>query len=116
MLNARGFTTCAVWLLFCSRGAAGQSPTFGKDVAPILHDHCVACHQPEGDAPFSLITYSEAKAHARQIADSTGHKYMPPWKPDDVGVFAGERRLADDDIAVLSRWAAAGAPEGATSK
>jgi tetratricopeptide (TPR) repeat protein len=112
MLNARGLTACAVWLLFGSSEAAGQSPTFSEDVAPLLHAHCVTCHQPEGDAPFSLITYSDAKIHAKQIADITVHKYMPPWKADDVGVFAGERRLSDHDIAVLSSWAAAGAPEG----
>src|SRR5689334_476636 len=115
MLNARGLTACAAWLLFCSSQAAGQSPTFTEDVAPILHAHCVACHQPEGDAPFSLITYSNAKLHARQIADVTVRKAMPPWKPDDVGVFAGERRLSEYDIAVLSSWAAAGAPEGTAS-
>jgi tetratricopeptide (TPR) repeat protein len=115
MLNARGLTACAAWLLFCASQAAGQSPTFTEDVAPVLHAHCVACHQPEGDAPFSLITYFDAKVHARQIADITVRKYMPPWKPDDVGVFAGERRLSEHDIAVLTNWAAAGAPEGTAS-
>jgi Tfp pilus assembly protein PilF/mono/diheme cytochrome c family protein len=112
MLNARGLAACAVWLLFCSSQAAGQSPTFTRDVAPVLHAHCVACHQPEGDAPFSLITHSDAKIHARQIADVTVRRYMPPWKPDDVGAFVGERRLSEQEIAVLSNWAAAGAPEG----
>src|SRR5215831_4288182 len=115
MLNARGLSACAVWLLFSSEAAAGQSPTFTEHVAPILRAHCVTCHQPDGDAPFSLITYSDVKIHARQIVDVTVRRYMPPWKPDDVGVFAGERHLSDDDLDVLSRWAAAGAPEGAAS-
>jgi tetratricopeptide (TPR) repeat protein len=38
---------------------------------------------------------------------------MPPWLPDPEYVrLAGERRLTADQIAVIQRWAAAGAPEG----
>ncbi|HKD36401.1 MAG TPA: hypothetical protein VKB78_06355, partial [Pirellulales bacterium] len=29
--------------------------TFHRDIAPIVFDHCAACHRPEGSAPFSLL-------------------------------------------------------------
>ena len=99
----------------CSLNASESGPpTFSKDVAPILYAHCVACHQRDGDAPFSLVTYDDVRRRARQIAEVTAKRYMPPWKPDsDSPPFAGERRLDDDQIALLDRWVKAGAPEGA---
>ena len=33
------------------------SPTFTKDVAPILYKHCASCHRPGDIAPMSLLTY-----------------------------------------------------------
>ncbi len=38
---------------------------------------------------------------------------MPPWKPDPgFGDLAGERRLSDDAIATIDRWAKGGLVEG----
>jgi Flp pilus assembly protein TadD len=38
---------------------------------------------------------------------------MPPWPPEPGhGVFAGERRLSDAEIATIGRWVASGAPPG----
>jgi tetratricopeptide (TPR) repeat protein len=92
---------------------APLAPTFARDVAPILFEHCVTCHHPEGSAPFSLLTYEEARSRARLIADLTRRRYMPPWKPEPGhGAFVGARRLSDDQIATFERWAAAGAPLG----
>ena len=86
---------------------------FGRDVAPILERHCVECHRPGEVAPFPLITYDDAKTHAKLIAKVTASRYMPPWKPvHGYGRFQGERRLTDAEIATLNRWAALGAPEG----
>ena len=67
---------------------------FSKDIAPILYRHCVTCHRPDGVAPFSLITYDDARRHAMQVATATARRYMPPWKPAP-GYFEGERRLSD---------------------
>src|SRR5438067_2152029 len=87
--------------------------TFNRDVAPILWTRCASCHHPDGPAPFSLVTFADAKAHARQIAEVTRRRYMPPWKPDaGSGPFVGERRLSDREIDQLSRWVDEGAAEG----
>ena len=100
-----------------SRSGAGEQPgepvTFNRDVAPILYANCVGCHRPGGIAPFSLTTYADAGERAANIAAATSARRMPPWKPvPGHGRFRNERRLADAEIAVLSRWAASGAPEG----
>ena len=93
--------------------AATEPPTFTRDVAPLVYAHCASCHQPDGDAPFSLVAYDEVRRRAWQIAGVTAKRYMPPWKPDgDSPAFVGERRLRDDEIALVDRWVKAGAPEG----
>jgi Flp pilus assembly protein TadD len=87
--------------------------TFARDVAPIIFGRCASCHRPTGPAPFSLLTYADVRQRARQIADVTERRYMPPWKaqPPPEG-FVGQQQLSDAEIDVLRRWAAAGAPEG----
>ena len=91
--------------------AAEPTATFTRDVAPILYAHCAPCHQPDGDAPFSLIAYADARPRARLIAQVTARRYMPPWKPESHD-FAGDRRLSDAQIATIGRWVAGGAIEG----
>jgi len=97
------------------RGAAdpARAVTFNKDVAPIIFQHCTSCHRPGEIAPFSLQTYEDVKQRASLIADATTHRFMPPWKPDPgYGDFEGERRLTDDQIAVIRQWVADGVLEG----
>src|SRR6476660_3387875 len=117
MVMFRGPVACTAFLLLASvnHAAAQSAPTFSQHIAPILTTHCVACHQPGGDAPFSLLSFADARRRANQIADVTSRRYMPPWKPDDAGVFAGERRLSDHDIDTIRKWARAGAPQGTPS-
>jgi mono/diheme cytochrome c family protein len=104
-----------VLLFGASAAQAVQSPpaTFTKDVAPILFANCASCHRPGEVAPFSLLTYQDAKRRASQIADVTEQKFMPPWLPvDGHGEFQGSRRLTESQIKTLRAWSDAGAPEG----
>ena len=96
-----------------SADAPAAAPTFTSDVAPIVFANCAPCHRPDGIAPFSLLTYADAARHADEIVEQVTARHMPPWLPEP-GEFpiVGERRLRDDQIAVLQRWAAGGAPEG----
>ncbi len=87
--------------------------TFNRDIAPVLFHYCAPCHRPGEAAPFSLLTYADAKRRARQIAAVTHSRYMPPWPPEPgEGEFEGERRLTEAQIKMIAEWAAAGAPEG----
>lgn len=38
-----------------------STPTFAKDVAPLLQRNCQTCHRPGQAAPFSLLTYEKAR-------------------------------------------------------
>ena len=92
---------------------AQEPVTFARDVAPILFEHCVACHREGGIGPFSLETYAGARERAGLIAAKTEARTMPPWLPEPgPESFVGERRLSEDAIETLRRWADGGAPEG----
>jgi len=87
--------------------------TFTRHVAGILWTHCVACHRPGEVAPFSLMSYEDAKHRARHIASVTSERFMPPWPAEPGhGQFRDERTLSDREIALLEEWARAGAPQG----
>jgi Flp pilus assembly protein TadD len=87
--------------------------SYSKDVAPLLVERCGMCHHPGGPAPFSLLTYSDAKRRATQIASVTKKRFMPPWKADPAnGPFVGQQPLSDAEIQLLQRWADEGAAEG----
>src|SRR5258708_35756605 len=100
-------------LLLFAGTLSAATPTFNKDVAPILYQHCVTCHRPGEVAPLSLLTYSDAKRGAPMIAQATAKHIMPPWKAaPDFGEFADARVLSDAQLATIAAWAKAGSPEG----
>jgi tetratricopeptide (TPR) repeat protein/mono/diheme cytochrome c family protein len=87
--------------------------TFNRDVAPILFANCSTCHHSGDAAPFSLLTFEDARKRYKQIVDVTRRRFMPPWQPmPGHGEFAGARRLTDEQIQTLDNWAKAGAPRG----
>jgi tetratricopeptide (TPR) repeat protein/mono/diheme cytochrome c family protein len=102
---------CALVAIASPPAATEPAVTFTHDVAPILYAHCAPCHQPGGAAPFSLLTYADARPRASLIARVTGSRYMPPWKAE-IGDFAGDRRLSEPQISTLQRWADERMPEG----
>ena len=94
--------------------AIGQPPpTFSRDIAPILFEHCGGCHRPGQFAPFSLLTFDDARPWARAIRQQVATRQMPPWKPEaGHGDFTRVRRLSDAQIALIDRWVEGGAMEG----
>jgi len=100
-------------------GLAGQNPsptrevTFAKDVAPILYKNCTYCHRPGEVAPFSLMTYRDARPWARSIKNAVARRTMPPWNADPhYGDFRDPRWLSDADVATIVAWVDGGAKEG----
>jgi Flp pilus assembly protein TadD len=90
--------------------------TFNKDIAPLIFEHCAACHRPGEAGPFSLLSYQDVRRHATQIVSVTRQRYMPPWLPEQGhGDFVGERRLSDAQIDMIQEWVKEGMPEGAAS-
>jgi tetratricopeptide (TPR) repeat protein/mono/diheme cytochrome c family protein len=91
---------------------AGQV-TYNRDIAPIIYRSCSTCHRPGEAGPFSLLTYSDVKKHARQIAELTQSRAMPPWLPEPQSAkFADEMRLPDAQIDLIQKWVGQGEVEG----
>src|SRR5262249_7950828 len=104
----------ALVLLFTAPAGAAD---FYHDIGPIIYHNCSACHRPGESAPFSLLSYDDAKRHAAQIAEVTKKRYMPPWLPQaGYGDFSEERRLTDAQIAAIDQWVKAGAPAGTPAR
>jgi Flp pilus assembly protein TadD/mono/diheme cytochrome c family protein len=108
---------CALGVRAAAPGtaAAASTPlTFYRDVLPIFAAHCVGCHHPGGSGGFDASAYGEVRPRARAVADAVRRRVMPPWKPEPGygGPFVGERRLQDEQIAIVARWAAEGAAAG----
>ena len=113
----RAAAIALAWSASASIAAAqeqgARAVTYNGQIAPILNELCVSCHRPDAVAPFSLSTFAEVRARARMVAIVTQRRVMPPWKPaPGVARFLGERRLRGDQIDLIQRWVAAGAPEG----
>src|SRR5580692_1293784 len=92
-------------------GTGTSSPTFTKDVLPILQKNCQGCHRPGEVAPMSLITYQDARPWAKAMKTAVVTQKMPPWFAE-VGHFANDRTLSKAEVDTLSTWADNGAPEG----
>ena len=105
------FITCVS--IVAAMAQSGETPTFSKDVAPILFKNCVSCHRPGEMAPMSLLTYAQARPFARSIREKVELGTMPPWHAEaPTGTFLNERQLTSTEKGILVRWASNGAPEG----
>ena len=104
---------CISFVLGVLPASAVGQVTFSKEVAPVLFSKCTQCHHSGGSAPFSLLTYADARPRAAQIAQLAASRLMPPWKVDpDDHRFIGLDPLTATEINILQRWAADGAREG----
>ncbi len=97
--------------------AAGESsPSFEKDVRPILKTHCFHCHgegdELKGKVDLRLRHFmAETKTHDGQV--------LVPGKPSESLIFSmvesgdmpkGEKKLNANQVAIIAQWIAAGAP------
>src|SRR5689334_9127615 len=105
LVSANGRTT----------GIEQRRPNFVEDVAPILHANCIACHRPGTPAPFSLLSYDDARARAKEMREAVSSRQMPPWSAmaaSGYPALSNDRRLAARDINTITAWIDAGAPSG----
>ena len=123
--SSRGPAVCAlslVLLLGTAKAGVAQaqsSPTFAEDIAPILYESCVRCHQPNGIGPMSLLGYEDARMYATRIKRKVQSREMPPWHLDPtVGIqaYKNDISLSDFEIERITSWVDAGAPEGDPAK
>ncbi|MDP4221324.1 MAG: cytochrome c, partial [Bacteroidota bacterium] len=86
---------------------------FTKDIAPLIFHNCSSCHRAGQVAPFSLLSYEDARKHSKEIVEMTTSRRMPPWKAKhDYVKFSGERRLSDAEIKTIKDWVQSGMEYG----
>ena len=107
------FSLLALATVSAWAATGGSQVTFHKDVEPILQKHCQECHRPGEIAPFSLLSYKDARPWAKSIRADILTKKMPPWFADPhYGHFSNDRSLSQDELATLVSWVDTGAKEG----
>src|SRR5579864_8864512 len=90
-----------------------NSPTFNKDVLPILQRDCQSCHRQGQMAPMSFLTYEGTRPWAKAMKAAVATKKMPPWSADSqYGPYLNDRSLKRSEIETIAKWADSGAPEG----
>ncbi len=99
------------------KASARQAPPSAKARSSLGAEaqRAKAAHDPicVAGAPFSVLDYGPVRRYARAISSAVQRRAMPPWLPEPGhGEFAGERRLHDDQIALIAKWVESGAPEG----
>src|SRR5687768_11175114 len=112
----------AALLVACSSSvaaaSAGDAPDFERDVAPVLVNHCLDCHQPTkksgelnlstrasllagGESGAALAAGGEGESLLLKRVESGA---MPPPDAKDAHPLSAEQ------VGVLRAWVAAGAP------
>jgi hypothetical protein len=99
--------------VFSKGTSTHYTPTYYRDVLPILRGHCEVCHRAGGIAPISFESYAEARPYAEAIRVATQNKSMPPWfAVAGIGRFSNDPSLSAEEISTLAAWVAAKAPAG----
>lgn len=86
--------------------------TFHRDIEPILQEHCQRCHHPKDVAPFSLLSYEDARNWADDIKDYTAKRLMPPWPVTGGVPLKDDISLSQKDINLIAQWVEEGCPKG----
>ena len=117
-LFAAALAIAATWPPFVSVEAApSATPTFNKDVLPVLQKQCQECHRPNSIAPMSFMTYKDTRPYARAIEKAV-------VSTDDAAVVCRSDRRAFQEHETADRrrdrvaqrmgeeWRAGRRPEG----
>lgn len=97
-------------------GVAGV--TWFGNVAPIVSEHCMGCHQQGGIAPFGLVEYQDAADNAKRMLEQIDKGAMPPFdaqeSPDCTPRFGwkDDPRLSAAEKQTLHAWVDGGMAKG----
>lgn len=90
---------------------ATLTPSYERDIAPIIAQNCAACHRESGIAPFALDSHTMVQGWSPMIREVLMTRRMPPGQVDPhIGDFENSMVLADHQVQQLVHWIEAGAP------
>jgi len=109
-------------LLACN-GTEPEPPTPGEvtwhgDIAPLVQENCVVCHNEDGMQPDIVFSPETAQALAPSMLHEVTSGAMPPFYAEQTEVcdnpwgFAPDPRLSEEDKDLLAAWVDGGAPLG----
>ncbi len=94
-----------------------MSVSYANDVAPILEQRCVTCHQEGGIAPFAMSSHQMVQGWSPMIRETLITKRMPPGQIDVEysNDFHGVNHITVEETQKLVHWIDSGAKnEGST--
>jgi hypothetical protein len=117
----RFVVVCAVGLLTLADLRAADTPTFNRDIRPLLSDACFQCHGPDAAKRKAGLRLDVRADAVKEL--KSGETAIVPGKPeksellkrvaahDETAMPPGTKakRLTKDQIALLTRWIADGA-------
>ncbi|HEY5921604.1 MAG TPA: cytochrome c [Kofleriaceae bacterium] len=84
--------------------------TWYQDVAPILAQHCMSCHQAGGIGPFELTNYDAAVENSERMMHEIGRGAMPPFDAREEAdctprfSWVDDPRLNETEKTTLQHW------------
>ena len=106
-------------LAACPQPEIVDNVTYHQDVAPILAEHCLTCHAPDGMNPYVLFADAEsAQTWSPAIAREVETGNMPPFHAEETDDcpnpwgFLHDPRLDPEEKDLIAAWASAGGPPG----
>ncbi|MCC6145922.1 MAG: redoxin domain-containing protein, partial [Candidatus Hydrogenedentes bacterium] len=91
---------------------APEKISYAEDIAPIIANRCVSCHEEGGIAPFAFSSHRKAQGWASMIREVVLTRRMPPWHADPhVNSFSNDRGLTPKEEATLLAWIERGAEQ-----
>ncbi|MDD9958419.1 MAG: redoxin domain-containing protein [Gammaproteobacteria bacterium] len=80
--------------------------SYADDVAPILEQRCVTCHQEGGIAPFAMSNHQMVQGWSPMIRETLITKRMPPGQIDNqyVESFHGVNHITIEETQKLISW------------
>lgn len=109
MFRCISVTTSLLLLAACGR----PTPTWEKDLKPLVEARCAGCHTTGGIAPFELLSYEQVKALKDDVKSAVVSRQMPPYLAGEGCTdYSDDQRLSTEEIELVTRWAEGGAPRG----
>lgn len=87
-----------------------KNVSYQSDIAPMLIEHCVACHQDGGIAPWAMNSHAMVQGFAPMIKEVIRTRRMPPYDADPhIGKWQQNPLLDKDQLRQLLAWIENGA-------
>ena len=91
---------------FTAKAAHLNSVTYANDIAPILEQRCITCHQEGGIAPFAMDNHQMVQGWSPMIRETLITKRMPPGQIDNeyVNAFHDVNHITVEETQKLVHW------------